>query len=242
MPRLEPRGLPCGVWLVGLLAACVGCFASAPRRNIDGVRQYQLGRYQDAALNFQRALAANPADADAYYNLAATYYAMGRGTRDANLLMQAEGLYHQSLDLNPEHTSCYRGLAALLVDTQRSESAFTLLKRWSQRNPQSVDARIELARLYEEFGDKESAAQNLSDALALNSSNARAWSALGRIREQQGQTAQALANYQQSYQLNRSQPGVGERIATLQRNVLPSAPTWPSQPQIVTAPGGLPPR
>ena len=46
--------------------------------------------------------------------------------RDPNMLRQAEGLYHECLDLSPEHAQCYRGLTALLVDTNRPESAFTL--------------------------------------------------------------------------------------------------------------------
>jgi Flp pilus assembly protein TadD len=223
--------------LVSFLLWLSGCSLSAPRRNIDGVRQYQLGRYHEAIQSFQRALAASPNDADAYYNLGATYYALGKINRDPNTMGQAEGLYHQCLDINPEHPACYRGLAALLVDTNRSESAFTLLRHWATHNPQSAEARIELGRLHEEFGQKETAVQYLSEALNLDARNSRAWMALGRIREQQGQMTQALANYQQAYQLNRFQPGLGDRIATLQRSMPGmTSPGWPPGPQVVTAP------
>jgi tetratricopeptide (TPR) repeat protein len=221
-----------------VLPALVGCGTSSQGRNVDGVRHYQMGRYHEAIQDFQKALVANPSDADAYYNLGATYHALGKLNRDRNLLSQSEGLYHQCLDLNAEHTACYRGLAALLVETDRSESAFTLLKRWASRNNYSADARIELARLYEEFGDKETASQYLAEALQLNSYNSRAWSALGRIREQQGQVAQALANYQQAYQLNQFQPGVADRIATLQRS-LPGVASSTPPPQIVNVPGSV---
>ncbi len=228
--------------LLAIFVATAGCSWSANRRNIDGVRQYQTGRYSEAIQSFQKALAAKPNDPDAYYNLAATYSAIGKANRDQATLIQAEGLYHQCLDLNPEHAACYRGLAALLVETNRSESAFTLLKRWAQRNPQSAEARIELARLHEEFGDKDAAAQLLADALQINSYNSRAWSALGRIREQQGQLAQALSNYQQAYQLNQFQPGVGDRIAVLQQGAVAATaqvpPVSPPATQLGTAPNG----
>ena len=75
------------------------------------------------------------------------------------------------------------------------------------QNPGDASARIELARLYEEFGDKDSAIQHLSDALHVNATDHRAWAALGRLRESRGELAQALSNYQQAYNLNQFQPG-----------------------------------
>jgi tetratricopeptide (TPR) repeat protein len=179
----------------------------------------QLGRYHDAIQDFQEALVSDPNNADAYYNLAATYYDLGKRNSDTNLYSQAEGLYHQCLDLDPDHADCHRGLAALLVDTNRSESAFTLLKRWAMRNPYHPEARIELARLYEEFGDQDGAIRHLTDSLQLNAQNARAWTALGRLRENRGELAQALSNYQQAYAINRNQPGITDRIASVQQRI-----------------------
>ena len=113
-----------------------------------------------------------------------------------------------------------------------------MLKRWGERSPQMANPRIELARLYEEFGDKESAVRQLTDALQLEAANTRAWAALGRLRESQGQMAQALADYQQAYNLNQYQPGVAARIASLQQSlgVLPGTqrPT-----QLVNTPQSL---
>jgi tetratricopeptide (TPR) repeat protein len=197
----------------------IGCSMSARGRNIDGARQFQTGRYNEAIQSFQRALVSNPNDANAYYNLASTYHVIGKQKGDVNLMRQAEGLYHQCLDLAPDHTECHRGLAAMLVDTNRPESAFTLMKRWAERSPQLASPRIELARLYEEFGDKDSAVRQLTDALHVEANNTRAWAALGRLREGQGQLAQALTNYQQAYNLNSFQPGVAQRIASLQQSL-----------------------
>ena len=209
---------------------------SAVGKNVDGVRDFQQGQYQSAIQRFQQALASDPNNANAYYNLAATYYALGKYQGDQGLMNQAEGLYHQCLDLQPNHVECHRGLAALLVDTNRPESAFTLLKRWAMQNPSDPSARIELARLYEEFGDKDSAIQHLSDALHANATDHRAWAALGRIRESRGELAQALSNYQQAYNLNQFQPGLGTRIATLQQNLNVSGGLQAGGTQMVTAP------
>ena len=195
---------------------------SAQGRNVDGVREYQAGHYQQAIQHFQTALANDPQNADAYYNLARTYYSMAKVNGDRTLMQQAEGLYHQCLDLQPDHTDCYRCLAILLIDTDREESAFALMKGWAQRSYYTPEPRIELARLHEEFGDKDAAIQHLTDALNINANNPRAWSALGRLREQRGELSQALANYQQAYSLNQYQQGLGTRIAAVSQRIAAS--------------------
>lgn len=201
--------------------------------NVAGVRSVEEGQPAVAVNKFQQALSHDPKNADAYYNLAATYHQMGKQANDTNMMHQAEALYNQCLDLSPNHTECHRGLAVLLVDTQRNDKAFTLMERWGQRSPQLADPKVELARLYQEFGDKENAKNQLNQALALDANNARAWAALGHLREQSGELGQALANYQRSYQLNSMDAGIGTRIATLQRqgvqSEVPMAPSSGTQ-------------
>ncbi len=215
---------------------------SAQGRNVDGVRDYQTGQYHGAIQHFQQALTRDPNNADAYYNLAATYYALGKMNNDQALLQQAEGLYHQCLDLNPDHTSCYRGLASLLVDTDRQESAFTLVKRWAERSYYSAEPRIELARLYDEFNDQETAIQHLTDALQIDATNARAWTAMGQLREKRGELAQALSNYQQAQNLNQHQQGLVPRIASLQQNLNARTMPFGAPTQMVNTPPLFPSR
>ncbi len=207
--------------------------------NVAGVRAAEEGQPQVAMQQFQKALSHDATNPDAYYNLAATYHQMGKQNNDRNMMHQAEALYNQCLDLNPNHTECHRGLAVLLVDTNRSDKAFTLMERWEQRAPQLPDPKVELARLYQEFGDKENAMNQLNQALAVDANNARAWAALGSLREQNGELGQALANYQRSYQLNNLDSGVGSRIATLQRQGIQSeVPMSPSSgTQLANQPG-----
>ena len=64
----------------------------------------------------------------------------------------------------------------------------------------------QLARLYEEYSDPRSAESALNAALAIDVRNWRAHAALGRLREQAGDYAQALQNYQMAYSINRFQP------------------------------------
>lgn len=225
--------------LVGIAITAVpsiGCRMVADGQNIQGVRLENQGQHHAALQSFQQAIASNPTSADAYYNMAATYHRLGIQEKDQRQLDQAETLYNQCLDLNENHVDCRRGLAVLLTETDRSDRAFNLLKNWANSSPQLADARIELARLYEEAGDYETAKLHLNKAILLDQGNSRAWAALGNIREQLGDTQQALANYQRSYNLNSFQPGVAHRIASISGLPIGGGSTNSNGTRIVTRP------
>jgi len=208
-----------GALIVGLvvaLAGASGCSSFlASARNAQGVRQFQQARYHEALRQFQEASYADPDNADACYNLAATYHRLGKIEGRQDYLDQAESYYNQCLDRNDNHRECYRGLAVLLAEQGRREEAFRLLQGWIDRHPQEPEARIELARLCQEMGDIEAAKEHLVDALALDPANDRALAALGKIREESGELDQALAVYQRSLWHNRFRPEVAARVAAL---------------------------
>lgn len=209
-----------GAILAGtLVAAMTGCQWASNGQNAVGARLYEQGHYTSAMQSFQKAISTDPTNPDGYYNLAAAYHQQGKQRQDPESLKQAESLYNQCLDHAPDHVECHRGLAVLLVDTGRSDRAFALLKNWASRNPTAAEPRIELARIYEEHNEPQTALRFLEDAVQLDSNNGRAWLALGRLRESSGDPAQALTNYQRAYALNNMQPLVAERIAALSRQL-----------------------
>jgi tetratricopeptide (TPR) repeat protein len=230
------------VLLLALAAAAAGCNMTASGHNVSGVRMYQQARYSEATQSFQTALATDPANADGYYNLGATYHQMAKSSGDAVMYQQAENLYNQCLDRDTSHADCRRALAVLLVETDRRDKAFTMLERWATESPTSADARIELARLYEEFGDNDTATRHLVEAVSIDRTNYRGWKALAHQRELAGDYAQALANYQHTLALNPFQPEVTQRVAQLQQSTgIVVAPTTQPGTQVVTLPT-TPPR
>ena len=209
------------LWRAVGLAAVVsltsaGCqnFSSSAA-NIEGVQHFQQGNYQLAADRFQKAIATNPGSASGYYNLASSLHKTGTLYKRPNDLVQAEQLYNQCLERDPNHAECHRGLAVLLSETNRQQQAASLLHNWSAKNPEAADPKIEVARLCEEYGQVDQAKTHLVQALAGDPHNARALTALGRLRDHEGDHAQALTNYQRSLELNRFQPQVASRVATL---------------------------
>ena len=65
---------------------------------------------------------------------------LGLQRGDQNLIDQSEALYNQCLDHDPNHVECHRGLAVLLVDTNRADRAFALMKSWASQNPTYSEA------------------------------------------------------------------------------------------------------
>lgn len=192
-----------------------GCRVTSMGQNTLGVRLYQQGRYAEALQQFQTAQVSDPSNPDSYYNLASTYHKLGIAKKDNELITQAESLYNQCLDLQPNHVDCHRGLAVLLAESKRPDLAMKLLKKWAASNPQLADPRIELSRLHQEFGETKVAEQYLDEALAINPNDHRAWTARGQMREASGDLNQALHNYNQSIAINSMQPELYQRVAAL---------------------------
>jgi tetratricopeptide (TPR) repeat protein len=206
--------------------ACLTLLGCSTTKNGSGVAYYQQGRYAEALQLFEQAKQTEPSNPDTYYNLASTYHKLGTNAKDKKMLETAEAIYNQCLDLSPDHVECHRGLAVLLVDTGRSDRAFALMKNWAQSNPKLSDARVELARLHQEFNQNKIAEQYLDEALAMDPNNSKAWAARGKLRENSGELMQAVQNYQQSLALNSMQPDLYQRIGALNvrlaQNALPS--------------------
>ena len=217
--RLPKNRLPKNrLWIVALgcfITASSGCQMVTKSNNGKGVAMYQQGRYAEALQYFEQAKQTDAANPDTYYNLASTYHKLGSAAKDPKMIDTAEAIYNQCLDLAPNHVDCHRGLAVLLVDKGQSDKGFALLKNWSARNPGLADARIELARLNQEFNQNKLAEQYLDEALAMDPNNYRAWAFKGQMRESSGELMQAIQNYQQSLALNAKQPELYQRIGAL---------------------------
>jgi len=231
--------LACGFAMSSL--AVSGCSSmQSQAANVEGVRLYQQGNYQQASDRFQQAIAQNPTSPEGYYNLAAALQQTGTLYNRPADLQQAEILYNQCLERDPNHADAHRGLAVLLNETGRQPEAFRLLNSWAAANPTSAEPKIELARLLEETGQTDQAKTQLVEALTVDPHNARALTALGRLRDQSGNYAQALSDYQRSLAVNRFQPDVAARVAQLQAATNPviAAPVPSADPR--TASGWTP--
>ena len=186
---------------------------------MQGKLLFEQGQYAQAITQFHAAVENNPRNADAWYNLGATYYFVGKQQRNSAWLQQAEQLYRQALAADPNHADSWRGLTALLVENGRASEAMQLVQNWRVNMPRSAEPVVELARMYSEAGNRNQATQLLVDALNIDPNNARALKAMGKMREDSGELQLALQNYIRSYQANNLQSDVAEKIAMLQGTI-----------------------
>jgi tetratricopeptide (TPR) repeat protein len=201
--------------LVVILMGSSGCNLGVRQHNVAGRQAYETGQYSTAINEFEKALNLNPNDADAYYNLGASFYALGKQSKNQQWLNKAEELYRQAISNNDQHVDAHRGLAALLIESNREKHAFDLINTWKNRYPASTEPVVELARLYQEYGDNRRATDLLADALKLDSNNVRVLKAMGHVRETQGQTYLALDNYLRALQIDNRQTDVAAKVAAL---------------------------
>ena len=192
-----------------LIASFSGC-AGGPGSPMNSAGQsfYDQGNYAQAAHEFQRAVAANPGNADFIGNLAATMRKQGN-------LAGAEQQWRHAILLNPSHQPSYHGLSQLLVETNRQQEAASLLSMWSASQPYSAEAQVEMAWLNRELGNSQLAEQHLQQAVRINPNHSAALSSLGQHYEDTGRQAAAMQMYQLSLENNWYQPEVQSRLATL---------------------------
>ena len=210
------------------VAMSIGCNVTTQRQNILGKAAFERGDHAQAINAFQQALNRDPNNADAYYNLAACYYQLGVGKQNPQFVNQSEQLYRQAIANDDRHIDAHRGLSALLIETGREKHAFDLLEGWRQRYPQSAEPLVEIARLYQEYGDNRRAADLLADALRNDNRNVRALKALGHVREVQGENQLALENYLRAIQVNGADQDTRARVAYLQAQISTSGRTAPA--------------
>ncbi len=174
----------------------------------------------------------NPKSSDALYNLGASYYSLAKQSNNQQYRSQAEQLYRQAISYNDQHVDAHRGLAALLIESNQEKYAFDLINTWKNRYPASTEPVVELARLYQEYGDNRRATDLLADALKLDANNVRTLKAMGHVREIQGQTHLALDNYLRVLQIDGQQNDVVAKVASLQTQLaqLPVPNGFNSQP------------
>ena len=225
-----------GLAVLFLLLLLSGC--ASQNQTAEGMRFYGQAQY-DAAMNaFQAAYKANPNDPNTLYNIAATYHQSARASLRLGNAAAAQQQYELAAQYyqiclagDSNHADAHRGLSALYMDCQNGEAAYQLLIDWYNRNPVSVEPKLELARHYHEFmqicltqGRTEeaqtcrSAAEiYLQQVLQAEPNNYRAFRALGFLKEQSGDVAGAVFEYHRALQANPQQKDLEERITVLTR-------------------------
>ena len=210
-----------GLGIVAPTLVAPGCSSPSglvASRNAQGVELYANGDYDRAIAVFQDALAENPENAETLYNLGAAYQRKALATGDYALLTQAENAYWAALerDAAPETiVCCYRGLATSATTRGDAALALQTLEDWRDRNPESIEPKLEIAYLLEAQERDDDAYAVLEEVAAAAPNDYRAFYKMGVLQERAGNVQEALDKTTIAGRLNPTDAALAQKATEL---------------------------
>jgi tetratricopeptide (TPR) repeat protein len=153
-----------------LVCACTGWSAESRSARDAGRGEYAAGEFKKAAAHFQRALKADPNDADSYFWLGKSYEMLADiggpllGVRASN---KARFYLAKALQLAPDNKDYRYELFQLLTVSDHSPGALRQAESIIQMTPESdPDYPFMLLRLHQEYEARSSPEDRISSAFS----------------------------------------------------------------------------
>jgi len=144
-----------------------------------------MGRLEEAAIHFRKALALRPGFKDAHQNLGVVLADLGR-------LDEAALSYRQALTLDPGMAEAHSNLGNVLRNLRRMDEAAACYRQAIALRPDFADAHQNLGNALHDLGRLEEAADSYQAALALQPGSIEALGNLGATRLDQGRIPEAI--------------------------------------------------
>jgi superkiller protein 3 len=184
-------------------------YPAARAFNNKGVEFVSRRQYEEAAKEFQKAIAIDPEFHIARYNLALAYYNMGNGKEamsefeylvnssyyfvdaryNLGTIYLKEGMTDKALeqlktvvDLQPNHAEAHFNLGFIYYKKGMLDDAIGEYQKGLGIKPDSVKGRLSLAFIYEKIGKYQEAMDEYSAGLELQPDHQEATQALGSLK------------------------------------------------------------
>lgn len=128
-------------------------------------------------------------------NLALQHHQAGR-------LQEAEALYRQVLQAQPDHSDALHLLGVIAHQVGRHQAAVDLIGRAIGLNPAAAEYHNNMGEVYRALGRLDEAAAHFRQAIALRPSMPEAHNNAGNIFMEQGNLEEAIVCYQRALALN----------------------------------------
>lgn len=142
------------------------------------------GSYAQAINYYQWALRIDPTSAESWFNLAASYEALGQPE-------QALPAYQSSLQFRPGYVKAQQAIARVLQGMGHYEQAVGVLEELVEKVPSHYLARYQLAELFVEFGELEAAEEQYRVVIEQEPGKLDGYSRLAAFLGQQGRWDEA---------------------------------------------------
>lgn len=132
------------------------------------------------------------------------------------LWTSGETLFGHAVEVTPRSVAAHGALAQTLLDAERPEEAFAVLKR-SLKNGDDIRLHLIAGNIYARVGQVEDALAQFHQALAMNPRSAEAAFSVGSVLEQTGRIEEALSRYRDAASFDPSDvpslTGIGRILA-----------------------------
>ena len=170
-------------------------FLQAIDPSAEGMKALEAQKYEQAAELFGKAVAADPKDYTAHFNLALSYSML---KRDADGVAE----YKKVLDLKPGLYAAELNLGILLIRDQQAAAAVPHLQAATEQKPKEFRPREYLAEALLESGELAKAEEAYHAALELNTKSAAAELGLAHAEARQNRLADAAPHFRMAAQLD----------------------------------------
>lgn len=175
--------------------AAVLFFLQGADFNSEGMKALEAGKYDAAEEAFHKAIAADPKDYTAHFNLALAY---GFQHKDAAGIEE----YRKTLELQPKLYEAELNGGILLLRQKNPAEALPLFDDAAAQKPKEFRPRYYLAECQLQAGAAAAAERNFRLALELNPKSAGAELGMAHALVREGQLADAAPHFRQAAQLD----------------------------------------
>src|ERR1051326_9096381 len=160
----------------------------SPDYNEEGRKALEAQKYEDAAADFTKAIAADAKDYTAHFHLALA---------DSMLKRDAEAIaeYKKVLELKPDLYEAQLNLGILLLRQKQAEASIPYLQQASAKKPGEYRPRFYLAEALLAAGDNVKAEENYKAAGEINPKSAGVELGLAHAAAQQNRLSDAAPHF-----------------------------------------------
>jgi Tfp pilus assembly protein PilF len=174
----------------------------------DGMKALEENRYADAVIAFTKAIASDPKDYFAHFNLAMAHTLLHQ---DAEAVAE----YRKTLDIKPRLYEAELNGGIVLLRQKNPAEALALLEDAAAQKPAEFRPRYYLAEAQLQAGEYGKAEESFRQALAMDAKSAGANLGMAQSLVQQGRLADAEPFFRQAAQLDPNDRGYLLQLAGL---------------------------